>query len=304
MIALPPPLTPPPPRLSSMEVCWLVSKYMHRELNVEKYNTHITFAAAAAGLSFMARMMQGSAIDLTESVVYEISGTISELFMADCLLRGETLANDKVKKVGAMKKKITSFSERSGQIAPDPGSEQSEDRDISDQDRENEESADRQHFCASALVIMSITEGTSIFASSAFWMILNVAPGGPGSSSIPLSQSIVNLAIMLFGELVLTDGIIAYMARHSARYRNDPALEWAEYKKRKRLMVGISAVVTVLTTAYTTIPIEGFCYTATGDDTWNFATCPAPPQNITELSRVGESFEGIWWKMRNATLSD
>jgi hypothetical protein len=132
-------------------------------------------------------------------------------------------------------------------------------------------------------------------------MIMNAAPGDPGSKSIPLSQSLFNLAVMLFGEVILTDGIVAYMARHSSRYHNDPALEWAEFKKRKRVAIAIAVIAMMLSTAYSTQFLQKLCYTATGDDAWNIATCPPPPQNITEMSRVGESFLPLWWKMRNAT---
>ncbi|GMI24046.1 hypothetical protein TeGR_g12076 [Tetraparma gracilis] len=302
--------------LASLEVCWWMSKYMHRELGVEKYSTHVMFAASATGLSLMARMMQGSAITVTESIFYEITGTISEIFMADCLLRGETPAHDNVRFAKSVSSRILrAASSPSNKVKPQPSLEDNtpaddntlkvvvEAREKLNRDAETKEALkqDRQHFCASALVIISIAEGTSIFVSCGFWMIMNAAPGDPGSKSIPLSQSLFNLAIMLFGEVILTDGIVAYMARHSSRYNNDPALEWAEFKKRKRVAIAIAVIATMLSTAYSTTSLDPFCYTATSDDSWNFATCPPPPQNITEMSKVGESFLPLWWKMRNAT---
>jgi hypothetical protein len=91
------------------------------------------------------------------------------------------------------------------------------------------------------------------------------------------------------------------MARHNKRYHNDPALEWSEFKKRSRLAFGIAFVVSVLSASYCSIMLEGFCYTATGEDEWNLAICPTKPGNITEMARVGESFRPLWWKLRNET---
>ena len=46
-----------------------MSKFLSRTLGVHKYDAHIMFALGASGMSLMARMMQGSATTLTESVL-------------------------------------------------------------------------------------------------------------------------------------------------------------------------------------------------------------------------------------------
>jgi len=120
----------------------------------------------------------------------------------------------------------------------------------------------RQHFCASALVITSSAEGTGILVSCAFWILVNASPGEPGTKMIPLRQSLLNIEIMLVGDLIVTDGTIAYMGWPSNMYNNDPAKEWSVYKKRKVLVVGVALIVSTGSAAAVATYASQFCYTS------------------------------------------
>ena len=95
---------------------------------------------------------------------------------------------------------------------------------------------------------------------------------------------------------MVTDGLIGWMARtFSSRYVIDPTMEWQRMKTRgtgflKRAVIGLSMYflgwLTIL------IWING-CVTAHigNEEDWAITSCPAVPLNITEMSRVGESFD-------------
>ena len=127
---------------------------------------------------------------------------------------------------------------------------------------------------------------------------MNASPGEPGTKLIPLRQSLLNLGIMLVGDLIVTDGTVAYMGRHSKRYNNDPAKEWSEYKKRKALVVGVALIVSLISTATVVMFADQFCYTSmlSTESEWHLTACPAAPQNVTEMARVGETFRDLWEK--------
>jgi hypothetical protein len=133
---------------------------------------------------------------------------------------------------------------------------------------------------------------------------------------------------MLFGELILTDAIIAYTARHWKRYQNDPIKEWDALKKHKGLLRGfIATTACVMAAILLTFP-NNFCYTyvqpltgtltalsssanpllslaslahrswrgegePTGEDReWVLTQCPVPPENATDLILVGDYYLG------------
>jgi len=136
---------------------------------------------------------------------------------------------------------------------------------------------------------MSFTEGSAIWVSTLYYLVMNVSPGAPGSRAITVQQSIINLAIMLFGELIVTDSLVAYFARNFSRYVNDPAREWAGFRKRRRLVFGINATISLVSIFVVAAQPAFMCYTiwvGEEDADWVITTCPSPPKNITELVRA------------------
>jgi hypothetical protein len=112
-----------------------------------------------------------------------------------------------------------------------------------------------------------------------------------------------NLAVMLVGELIVTDGIIAYIARHSKRYSNDPAHEWQEFRSKKYLVMGIGLTCAAMGSACILQYPVNFCYTSwlggkgeRGELDWVVTSCPEQPKNFTELCAVGESYANAWAK--------
>jgi hypothetical protein len=279
--------------LGGTEGAWTMNKFLVQNCGVETYDAHIVFAATASLITFYSRIMQGSATSLSQSLMFEFSGTISELLVADALLRGATPIRDNVE----MMKSVTLNLFSKFNVAPSPqADDDSGAANAADDEATNEQ---RRKFCSSALVILSIAEGTNMVSSTLYWMLNNSNPGAAGSNSIPLSQTMTNLAVMLFGELVVTDGIVAYLAHNFERYKNDPAEDWAEMKKKKKLLAGCAVCIACASAVSASSITTSFCYTSwagEGVEDWVITSCPAFPKNITEMSRVGETFQEEWEK--------
>jgi hypothetical protein len=282
-----------------IELSWRAGLHLDRSLGVRLFHTHVMFAYFGSFMTTMARLMQGSAATFTESVLLELSGTAAELFTAHSLLKGNTPLSSILETSAKIQRAIrteTKTEEASNRaqvapagVSPPPVAGAPSPRELSTEER--------REFCGSALVQISIFECTSIFASSGLFLFLSINPGQPGSRAIPLEQSLVNLAVMLFGELVVTDAIIAYAARRWSS-KNDPIKHFFTLKKRKRLLWGIIATeACVLSASLLAFP-NNFCYTSwrgggepTGEDReWVLTQCPLPPDTASDLFLVGDYY--------------
>lgn len=135
-----------------------------------------------------------------------------------------------------------------------------------------------------------------MIVSTAETILSRVSLGAiPGSPRKALGLIWANFIIMLFGELVVTDSLIGWMARRfTSRYVIDPTIEWQRMKKRGTGFLKIAVFVVAIyfpSWCATTIWING-CVTAPvgNEEEWAVTSCPAVPLNITEMSRVGDSF--------------
>ena len=103
---------------------------------------------------------------------------------------------------------------------------------------------------------------------------------------------------MILGELFLTDGIIAYIGRHSKRYSNDPAGDWAEFRRNKVLLWSVIACIACIAIPVMMNLPSNMCMTAfVGEEEhWAMTSCPPAPQNITEMAHVGPKWREQWEK--------
>jgi hypothetical protein len=94
------------------------------------------------------------------------------------------------------------------------------------------------------MISLTITEASALVVSSSSWLATNVNPSTPGSSAIPIEQGTAGLFNMLVGELVVTDGLIAFLShRFEKRYLYSIALEWAELIKKKKSYIWLLVVI-------------------------------------------------------------
>jgi hypothetical protein len=85
-----------------------------------------------------------------------------------------------------------------------------------------------------------------------------------------------------------------------SRYKGglDPVQDWVDIKKKKGLLLGIISIIS-LSCMFLLQTISRGCYTSwegEGIEDFVLTSCPAAPKNITEMSRVGESFQDLWEK--------
>jgi len=285
-----------------------------KKCDVAEADSAIFFSLFAGFFAFMARIMQGSATNLAESVIYELSGTLSEVFTADILLRGETPTSDIRKNTRMLSSFVRNgFSFSGSKVQPsqkEPPTPPTEDED-DDEDAvapvEVEPQVDsyvkaRKKFCGVALIHLSLSECTSILASATFWLVGNANPAAPGSNAIPADQTLRNLAIMLAGELVLTDGLIAYIGRHSTRYKLDPVRDWKDFKASKAIFLGSLACITLnISSQIVSVSANNMCLTSwLGEEEmdWVMTSCPPIPRDIHDMVRVGSFYRnGTKWEL-------
>jgi hypothetical protein len=297
----------------NIEASWRSSRFLIT-IGVPEQNTHLMFAVLAGVLPLFSRVMQGSAQSVVQSVIFELTGTLAELFTADTLLRGSTPLNEGVEGVLIVRQQSRRLSGRLSfresapdKVAPAPAAPvQVADNDGGGEGGEEDptEAAKRAYkrhrlaFCSTALILVSLAECSSIFVSSAFWLFSRANPGSPGSRPIPVSQTLLNIGIMILGELFLTDGIIAYIGRHSKRYSNDPAGDWAEFRRNKVLLWSVIACIACIAIPVMMNLPSNMCMTAfVGEEEhWAMTSCPPVPQNITEMAHVGPKWREQWEK--------
>jgi len=150
-------------------------------------------------------------------------------------------------------------------------------------------------FCETTMHLLMLSEALALLVSSYFWLLMKSNPAEPGSPAIPVSQTLTNMGIMIFGELVVTDGIIGYASHKFERYQVDLPLSWNDFKtsRRHRLLYFTVIMSMYASCVVLNLPIN-MCYTSPADDelNWALTSCPAIPKNITEMSRVGEVYGG------------
>jgi hypothetical protein len=143
-------------------------------------------------MSVLGRIMQGSAPSLGESIFYEICGTLAELMTADQLLRGYTpvmATLEPFKKRGTKGNTVAVDPERIERrlsVRPNDG-----------RTAEEKVDAERTHFCANAMIILTITESAAIVCTSVYWYFENINPSGVGITAGKLPSDVVLMNFLI-----------------------------------------------------------------------------------------------------------
>ncbi|GMH99402.1 hypothetical protein TrLO_g138 [Triparma laevis f. longispina] len=153
-------------------------------------------------------MLQAAASSESQAVLFEIAATLSELCMFHGLLRGETPTNDMV----TTTRRLWARWSNHGKTVTRVG------------DEENAVAAPvevlpvdtPQIFCSDAIILLSVSEASTLVSGTAasFFLRRNIS-GGPGSGPVSLYLAVVNFVIQLLGEVVAADGIVGMLARRN-----------------------------------------------------------------------------------------
>mmetsp|Transcript_30094 Transcript_30094/g.59774 ORF Transcript_30094/g.59774 Transcript_30094/m.59774 type:complete len:385 (+) Transcript_30094:633-1787(+) len=240
------------------ELSWRWSKQTAEHMGANCNDATVAlFGFYASVIPVLGRIMQGSAETVLHSIIYEIAGTLAELTLADAFLKSRTPIGDAVHNLksvlgGKKSNKVSPAKTRLSLTGVDSW---------------------QRSFCETTMIMITISEAAGLFASSAFWLVMDANPSEPGSPKIPAAQTLNTLAIMLVGELVVTDGIIAYMSnKFKERYIVDLAAAWHDLvTNRKKLIWAFVAIVSMVSTSVIlNVPVN-MCFTSLADDESNFA---------------------------------
>ena len=234
----------------------------------------------------MGRIMQGSAETVAESLLYEAAGTIAELAVADAFLKSRTpFLNQEIVMRSCLSKT---------KVSPAKGPDDHQ------RSRINEREACRRTFCEMSMVMISITEAAGLLNSSIFWLLMSANPNEPGSPPVPVRQTLINLAIMLFGELIVTDGAIAYVSHtFRDRYVLNLAASWEQIRSKQQRLLWVLVALTSMVATFVLIDFPQYlCFTSPIEDesTWALTSCPEIPRNISDVGRVSMQYQEHWEK--------
>ena len=151
------------------------------------------------------------------------------------------------------------------------------------------------------MVINTVTEASGLIIGSLFWVVCKANSSKAGSGSIDVSRAMRNLVIMLFGELVISDTVVAYLSyKFASRYVISIAHEWEGFKAtQRRALSGLIVLVSLMSIkVFISIP-QMLCLTSLMPDEENWALTQCPPiddelRNMTNLVRVDDVFLTEW----------
>ncbi|GMI07696.1 hypothetical protein TrVE_jg4977 [Triparma verrucosa] len=281
-----------------VEISWRWTAYAKEHLGVETKNAAVaTFGFYACVVPLLGRVMQGSAETLAQSVIYEVAGTIAELFLADSFLKSKTPIVDSVLTAKAL---FAGCGQSLNKVKPHAPMKRRLTRSLLTGLERWE-----RIFCETCMIMLTIIEASSLLSSSLFWLLLKANPNKAGSPAIPEAQTITSLGIMLFGELIVTDGAIAYASnKFQGRYVVNIASAWTELiADRANLiwyLVGLSSLITVWVTL--NLPTN-MCFTSpiSDEENWAITSCPQWPVDIGQMARVSASYQNLWLEAKNST---
>mmetsp|Transcript_16015 Transcript_16015/g.29987 ORF Transcript_16015/g.29987 Transcript_16015/m.29987 type:complete len:587 (+) Transcript_16015:165-1925(+) len=282
----------------TIEAVTSLSDFLQNECGVEMRDTFCILVPVITLTTFLARVMQGSAESIIEMVFLEVVGTLCEFSMADGLLRGLSPI-DATRSYLGMKTKAEKMrllkvepaaSDKSQMASEDKGPALTVKRKMSVATKIE---TSRQVFCAGVLIMIAVAEAAAIFSSSLFFYALQINPAEPGSKALSDGTVIKNFVVMLFGEFVLTDAVLAVASHFLHRYRNDVAAQWAYFNERRGFITAMVVLMNMMTCMLIVwVPLT-LCLTSRADENiqdWVLTQCPAMPTNITDMSQVGYSW--------------
>ena len=139
----------------------------------------------------------------------------------------------------------------------------------------------KRKFAATCMLMLGLSEGFSIIIATASNVANRVNYGPAGSPKVLHSQNAINLVVMLIGELVVTEGLIANLSKKwSKRYIIDIAEEW---DIRDRFIFHCFYVVlAIFPYIFLFQAFESLCYTSFAGDPNVLkpvlTTCPLQPE--------------------------
>ena len=284
-----------------IEVGWKCTVYVMERTKCDIQDVVIGFLSwYCVCISVIIRLMQGSASSVGESLIFEVAGTVSELVTADSLLQGMTPWEDMfglLKSIVRKRPGVNAVQPEGVKATPStpPTPVQNRVRVKRSLSTKEDRRKWKLQFCETTMHLLLLSELLALLVSSYFWLIMRANPGDPGSPAIPNSQTLANMGVMIFGEFVVTDGIIGYSSHKFKRYTVDLPLSWSDFKTSKSARLWYFTIIMGMYASCIVLNLPtNMCYTSPADNelNWALTSCPAIPKDITEMSRVDEVYKG------------
>ena len=250
------------------------------------------------------------------SIVFELCGTFAEVYTADVLLQGKTNLDEFLTSMSWCLGLCGSASTKAGNKVhsetPEPAetTEKDEGRRVrrstyratsltSQTSSIKRKAHQRAVFCGTAMIINTITEASGLVVASLFWIGCNANPSQADGDSIEVSQAMINLAIMLFGELVISDSAVAYIShKFESRYIISIAHEWEGLRDTQRRAVkGIVVIVCLISSGVIMQIPNTLCLTSDmpAEEDWALTQCPeVENRTTTNVMRVDDMYKTPW----------
>ena len=249
---------------------------------------------------------------VADSIILELCGTFAEVYTADVLLQGKTNLDDLVLSIKwclgfcgcAKNSSLDSVSPQESVSAQEPvpkkllktrttfavGAMLSSDDSF---DHKEKKKHMRIVFCTTAMIMNTITEASGLIVGSLFWICSNANPSASGGKGLDVSQAILNFFVMLFGELVLSDSVVAYIShKFESRYVISLAHEWEDFRETQRTAkMGLIVIISMISSvAIMQIP-NRLCLTShmSNEEDWTLSQCPKAVWNETLFLRDATS---------------
>ena len=277
-----------------VEISWRWTAYATEHLGADTRNAAVaTFGFYACVVPLLGRVMQGSAETIVQSVIYEVAGTIAELFLADSFLKSRTPIADSMRTVKLFFKRGNPSLEKVTPANNPPIMKRRLTRSL----LTGLEKWERV-FCETCMLMLTITEATGLLTSSFFWLLMKANPNEAGSPAIPDAQTMTSLGIMLFGEIIVTDGAIAYASnKFQGRYVVNLASAWTELTEDGANIIWFLVALVSLMSAFVILNLPtNMCFTSLvlDEENWTLTACPGVPMDIGEMTRVSASYQPAW----------
>ncbi|GMI28409.1 hypothetical protein TeGR_g14962 [Tetraparma gracilis] len=278
-----------------IEMHWQFTKTAVRDHGLPASVGVALIGAEIGKLCFKGRMMTGSASSIGEAVLFEICGLVTELSLANKLLRGRTpflgwrltFRNCCCAARGTGKHKTNA-------VQPDQAMEVDNDLRNGD-DSEGMGGEDdvvestRRRFCADLLWLTCIGEAYALAVVGMYTYKASANPAAqPGTPAIAKEVVFANVMVQLLGELVLSDALVAFVAsRFPKKYCIDVVAENATSSTYYRTLAVLA--MTLIPGYYLAFFNSYLCFTSSTEraaDDWVLTSCPAPP-DLGDMQTVG-----------------
>ncbi|GMI04561.1 hypothetical protein TrRE_jg7786, partial [Triparma retinervis] len=178
-----------------IEVCARLAPLLSNMLGSELHTVSVAlFGTVGCASDLIGRLMQSSSESIAASLILELCGTFAEVYTADVLLQGRTNLDDYILSIKwclAQCGCVASKADNKVHVQERQLTKRTTfDRAIESQKSAvDKKSHQRTVFCATVMIMNTITEASGLIVGSLFWICCHANPSTAGGGGIDMSQA-------------------------------------------------------------------------------------------------------------------